>query len=251
MCSSMLIPAVSLFLRNATDIAKALQLNKVRFFWGGKHVATNNIRCWTKATGFKRINEENLLIAVVSDSIRDSLIDDQRNCILWFISIEFYLFVFEKFAVHFFYRIYLDHKESWRFFFRHPMGSSESMKDDPFLLGLCLFSTGAKCLFWPSKECNGILLQSSFWKIQKHRTKEVIDKHQEMLKPNNHLLIPNVHPPDDDGQNNLGIGTIFHAELEKQLLTKPLQSFWVCNNFAGQNYFKNPWVQFCFKGSLK
>ena len=34
MCSSKLIPAVSLFLRNATDIAKALQLNKVRFFWG-------------------------------------------------------------------------------------------------------------------------------------------------------------------------------------------------------------------------
>lgn len=40
--------------------------------------------------------------------------------------------------------------------------------------------------------------------------------------------------------NNLGIGAIFHAELEKQLLTKPLQSFWVCNNFAGQNYFKKP-----------
>lgn len=61
-----------------------------------------------------------------------------------------------------------------------------------------------------------------------------------MLKPNNHLVIPNVHPPDDDGQNNLGIGTIFHTELEKQLLTKPLQSFWVCNNFAAQNYFKKP-----------
>lgn len=64
-------------------------------------MATNDIRCSTKATFFKRINEGNLLIEVVSDSIRDSLIDDQRIYILGFISIDLYLFVFEKFTVHF------------------------------------------------------------------------------------------------------------------------------------------------------